>query len=87
MFAWGRISGSESSEPLGTTQKRPLRLSFGTGEPQFLQNQRGNPGFSEVSTNFAIKPSPRVHLTEFSGYAKLAACTEPVDFWQDRQWQ
>src|SRR5690348_15896213 len=46
-----------------------------------------NPGLSLASTNRPIRSSPRVHVTESSGKPKFATCTDPDDFWHERQWQ
>lgn len=80
IFAVGRMPGSASKVPLGTTQKRPFLLSFGTGEPQFRQNHLGNPGLDFVSTKRWMKSSPLAHESDPSGKPRFAACTEPVDF-------
>jgi len=80
MLACGRISGSESKSPLGTTQNFWFRLNFGTTDPQFRQKQRVNPGLSLASTNRPIRSSPRVHETESAGKPKFATWTDPDDF-------
>jgi hypothetical protein len=38
IFASGRTSGASSSVPAGITTSRPLRVKWGRGPPQTLQN-------------------------------------------------